>query len=105
MFLFAPPTPKNLAAYRSWTSSSRQEAEWLGYSLQRMSRVEIAAGETMFIPPGWIHAVHTAEDSLVIGGNFLSDCDVAMHFKVEELEIATRVPRKFRFPHLMVRLL
>ncbi|WFD35453.1 [histone H3]-dimethyl-L-lysine(36) demethylase [Malassezia cuniculi] len=101
VFLFAPPTSSNLAAYRAWTSSSRQEAEWLGDKLQRMTRVEISAGETLFIPPGWIHAVHTAQDSLVIGGNFLSDCDVPMHFKLEELELATGVPRKFRFPHLV----
>lgn len=101
VFLFAPPTPANLNAYRAWTSSARQEAEWLGDSLQRLARVEIAAGETMLIPAGWIHAVHTPQDTLVIGGNFLSDFNVAMHWRLEELEIATRVPRKFRFPHLM----
>ena len=101
VFLFAPPTPANLAAYRAWTSSSHQETVWLGDTLQRMSRVEISQGETMIIPSGWIHAVHTPCDTLVIGGNFLSDYDVAMHWRIEELEIATRVPRKFRFPHLM----
>lgn len=101
VFLFAPPTPANLAAYRAWTSSARQETEWLGDSLQRLARVEIGTGETMLIPAGWIHAVHTPEDTLVIGGNFLSDYNVSMHWRLEDMEIATRVPRKFRFPHLM----
>ncbi|WFD01674.1 [histone H3]-dimethyl-L-lysine(36) demethylase [Malassezia obtusa] len=101
VFLFAPPTPANLAAYRAWTSSARQEAEWLGDALQRLSRTEIRTGETMLIPAGWIHAVYTPEDTLVVGGNFLADYHVQMHWRLEEMEIATRVPRKFRFPHLM----
>lgn len=101
VFLFAPPTPRNLAAYRAWTSSARQASEWLGDALDGLTRVEIGTDETLFIPPGWIHAVHTTADSLVVGGNFLGDCGVPMHFRIEELEIATRVPRKFRFPHLV----
>ncbi|WFD29077.1 [histone H3]-dimethyl-L-lysine(36) demethylase [Malassezia sp. CBS 17886] len=101
VFLFAAPTPKNLAAYRAWTSSSRQEAEWLGDALHGVARVEIRAGETMFIPAGWIHAVHTPCDTLVVGGNFLTDHCAGMHWRLEAMEEATRVPRKFRFPHLM----
>ncbi|PKI83791.1 [histone H3]-dimethyl-L-lysine(36) demethylase [Malassezia vespertilionis] len=101
VFLFAPPTPANLKAYKAWTLSTRQEAEWLGDTLQQLSRVQIKTGETMLIPAGWIHAVYTPRDSLVIGGNFLADYHVAMHWRIEAMEIATRVPRKFRFPHLI----
>ena len=101
VFLFAPPTAANLAAYKAWTSSARQESEWLGHALRDVTRADIRTGETMLIPAGWIHAVHTPCDTLVIGGNFLADYDVAMHFRIEALEIATRVPRKFRFPHLI----
>lgn len=101
VFLFAPPTAANLAAYKAWTSSAQQESEWLGHALRDVTRADICTGETMLIPAGWIHAVHTPCDTLVIGGNFLADYDVAMHFRLEALEIATRVPRKFRFPHLL----
>ena len=101
LFLFAPPTPANLAAYRAWTSSMQQEREWLGDALCDVRRVEIRTGETMLIPAGWIHAVHTVRDSLVVGGNFLADYHVGMHWRLEELEIATHVPLKFRFPHLV----
>ncbi|WFC99346.1 [histone H3]-dimethyl-L-lysine(36) demethylase [Malassezia yamatoensis] len=101
VFLFAPPTPANLSAYRAWTCSSRQEAEWLGDALHDLSRAEIQTGETMLIPSGWIHAVHTPQDTLVIGGNFLTDYSIPMQWRLEEMEIATKVPRKFRFPHLM----
>ncbi|WFD28013.1 [histone H3]-dimethyl-L-lysine(36) demethylase [Malassezia nana] len=101
VFLFAPPTAANLAAYKAWTSSAQQESEWLGHALHDVTRADIHTGETMLIPAGWIHAVHTPCDTLVIGGNFLADYHVAMHFRLEALEIATRVPRKFRFPHLL----
>lgn len=101
MFLFAPPTSANLASYKAWTLSAHQESEWLGDRLQQLTKVEIRTGETMLIPPGWIHAVYTYQDTLVIGGNFLTDHDVAMHWRIEQMEGATHVPRKFRFPHLV----
>lgn len=50
------------------------------------------------IPTGWIHAVFTPEDALVIGGNFLHTFNVATQLKVHEIEEATAVPLKFRFP-------
>jgi F-box/leucine-rich repeat protein 10/11 len=34
--------------------------------------VDLSEGDTMLIPSGWIHAVWTPENSLVIGGNFLT---------------------------------
>lgn len=101
LFLFAPPTPANLARYKDWTMSVRQESEWLGDQLDQLQKVEIRTGESMLIPAGWIHAVYTYEDTLVVGGNFLTDFDVGMHWRIEEMESATYVPRKFRFPHLV----
>lgn len=100
-FLFAPPTPSNLHAYQVWSTSAQQASEWLGHALDGVMRVTMRPGETMLIPPGWIHAVHTPADSLVVGGNFLIDTHAAMHFRLEALEQATRVPRKFRFPHFV----
>jgi F-box/leucine-rich repeat protein 10/11 len=50
------------------------------------------------IPTGWIHAVFTPEDAIVIGGNFLHTFNVTIQLKVHEIEEATDVPMKFRFP-------
>jgi len=61
-------------------------------------KVELTEGNTMIIPTGWIHAVHTPVDSLVFGGNFLHSYNIATQFKVYNIEIATQVPKKFRFP-------
>lgn len=50
------------------------------------------------IPTGWIHAVFTPEDSIVIGGNFLHTLNIKTQLKVYDIEEATDVPLKFRFP-------
>ncbi|PWN51311.1 Clavaminate synthase-like protein, partial [Violaceomyces palustris] len=100
VFLFAPPTPANLSSYRSWCSSTRQDHEWLGDSLKGLTKVEIGEGETMLIPGGWLHSVYTPEDTLVVGGNFLTDWNVATQLRVAEIEEQTKVPKKFRYPHL-----
>ncbi|GAC94896.1 hypothetical protein PHSY_002469 [Pseudozyma hubeiensis SY62] len=99
-FLFAPPTPRNLAAYKAWCSSTRQDFDRLGDHLHSLSRVDIRPGETMLIPSGWLHCVYTPKNTLVVGGNFLTDWNVATQWKLVEIEEATKVPKKFRFPHL-----
>ncbi|SNX87116.1 probable JmjC domain-containing histone demethylation protein 1 [Melanopsichium pennsylvanicum] len=99
-FLFAPPTPRNLAAYKAWCSSTRQDFDWLGDHLHSLTRVDITPGETMLIPSGWLHCVYTPKNTLVVGGNFLTDWNVATQWRLVEIEEATKVPKKFRFPHL-----
>ncbi|SPO30741.1 probable JmjC domain-containing histone demethylation protein 1 [Ustilago trichophora] len=99
-FLFAPPTQRNLAAYKAWCSSTRQDFDWLGDHLHSLTRVDIRPGETMLIPSGWLHCVYTPKNTLVVGGNFLTDWNVATQWKLVEIEEATKVPKKFRFPHL-----
>ncbi len=42
---------------------------------------------------GWIHAVHTPEDSLVFGGNYLHSYNIPMQLRIAEVEDRTRVRR------------
>ncbi|GAA5981483.1 hypothetical protein JCM11641_004778 [Rhodosporidiobolus odoratus] len=104
-FYFIRPTPANLAAYEKWSGSSeRQEDTWLGDEVDMVYKLELKAGWTAFIPTGWVHAVYTPSDSLVIGGNFLHSLNIPTQLRIYQIELATKVPRKFRFPHF-VRLL
>ncbi|KAI6019698.1 Clavaminate synthase-like protein [Pisolithus orientalis] len=98
VFYFIRPTPANLAAYERWSGTELQSNVWLGDMVDEVVKVTLTAGNTMIIPTGWIHAVHTPVDSLVIGGNFLHSYNVATQLKVLEIEKATHVPKKFRFP-------
>ena len=98
-FLFIPPKEKNLKKYEEWCMSPAQNWTFLGDQTRECYRVDLSEGDTMLIPAGWIHAVWTPQDSLVIGGNFLTRLNFGMQLRVAQVEKATGVARKFRYPH------
>ena len=98
-FLFIPPKEKHLKKYEEWCMSPAQNWTFLGDQTKECYRVDLSQGDTMLIPSGWIHAVWTPEDSLVIGGNFLTRMNFGMQLRIAQVEKATGVARKFRYPH------
>ena len=98
-FLFIPPKERYLKKYEEWCMSPAQNWTFLGDQTKECYRVDLSEGDTMLIPAGWIHAVWTPEDSLVIGGNFLTRLNFGMQLRVAQVEKATGVARKFRYPH------
>ena len=98
-FFFIPPHEKHLKKYEEWCLSPAQNWTFLGDQTKECYRVDLSEGDTMLIPAGWIHAVWTPEDSLVIGGNFLTRMHYQMQIRVAQIEKATGVARKFRYPH------
>jgi len=98
-FLFIPPSTKNIAKYAEWTTSPKQSSTFFAdWTPGQCFEVTLKEGHTMIIPTGWIHAVYTPQDSLVFGGNFLHGLGMAKQLEIYEMEVATRVPRKFCFP-------
>lgn len=98
-FLFIPPKEKHLKKYEEWCMSPAQNWTFLADQTKECYRVDLSEGDTMLIPAGWIHAVWTPEDSLVIGGNFLTRMNYAMQIRISQIEKVTGVARKFRYPH------
>ncbi|KIX03712.1 uncharacterized protein Z518_07265 [Rhinocladiella mackenziei CBS 650.93] len=99
-FFFIPPEDKYLKKYEDWCNSDSQNETWLGDLCGgNCTRVDLREGDTAFIPAGWIHSVWTPEDSLVIGGNFLTRLDYEMQIKVANIEKVTKVAPKFRYPY------
>lgn len=97
-FFFIPPKDKHLKKYEEWCNSPAQDNTFLGDQTKECYRVDLSEGDTMLIPSGWIHAVWTPENSLVIGGNFLTKVNYGMQIKIAKIEKDTKVPRKFRYP-------
>ena len=97
-FFFIPPEDRNLKKYEDWCNSATQDTTFLGDVTGDCSRVDLSEGDTMLIPAGWIHAVWTPENSLVIGGNFLTRQNYEMQIRVANIERDTKVARKFRYP-------
>ncbi|KAL8927365.1 MAG: hypothetical protein Q9172_001363 [Xanthocarpia lactea] len=98
-FFFIPPKEKHLKKYEEWCMSPAQNWTFLGDQTKECYRVDLSEGDTMLIPAGWIHAVWTPEDSLVIGGNFLTRLNYSMQLRIAQVEKTTGVARKFRYPH------
>ena len=98
-FLFIPPKEKHLKKYEEWCMSPAQNWTFLADQTKECYRVDLSEGDTMLIPSGWIHAVWTPEDSLVIGGNFLTRLNFGMQLRIAQVEKTTGVARKFRYPH------
>ncbi|KAJ2206069.1 JmjC domain-containing histone demethylation protein 1, partial [Coemansia sp. RSA 518] len=71
VFYLVPPTPSNMRKFESWSKSPEQAVSLFAESVRQCFKVHVAAGQTLFIPAGWIHAVFTPADTIVIGGNFL----------------------------------
>lgn len=98
VFWLIPPTEKNLQLYEKWVLSGKQSSVFFGDTVDKCARVYLTAGNTFFIPTGWIHAVYTPTDSLVFGGNFLHSFGIVKQLKIAQVEEATKVPQKFRYP-------
>ncbi|KNE62073.1 hypothetical protein AMAG_07327 [Allomyces macrogynus ATCC 38327] len=97
IFYFIEPTEKHFELYRQChineTPTDLFELADVVYA------AVVEAGQVFFIPSGWIHAVFTPEDSVVIGGNFLHLGALDMQCRIDHLEKLTGVPEKFRFSH------
>lgn len=98
VFWLIPPTEKNLQLYEKWVLSGKQSDVFFGDTVEKCARVYLTAGNTFFIPTGWIHAVYTPTDSLVFGGNFLHSFGIVKQLKIAQVEDSTKVPQKFRYP-------
>lgn len=104
IFLLIPPTETNLRLYEDWLCRKDQNDLFFpdyskdGDLVDSCFKVTLEQGNSFIIPTGWIHAVFTPMDSLVIGGNFLHGLDLKGQIDIHCIESRTRVPKKFRFP-------
>lgn len=102
VFYFISPTPENLRKYEIWSGSANQQSGvWLGDECDRVYKVELKPGNTLIIPSGWIHCVYTPVDALVVGGNFLHSYNIPLELRVYQIELNTKVPKRFRFPYFV----
>lgn len=99
MFLLFPPSESNLKIYSQWCCDMGQNVVFLGDLLDDGIAMELTAGDLFMIPSGYIHAVYTPIDSLIVGGNFLTLRDIETQLQVVNLERMTKVPKRFTYPN------
>lgn len=94
-FCLIQPTVSNLETYENWLTPNEVNKIFLPDLIEdvtTISYVKVCPGQTLIIPSGYIHAVYTAEDSIVYGGNFLHSNSVEMQFSVYTLEQRKKIP-------------
>ncbi|KAJ2798904.1 JmjC domain-containing histone demethylation protein 1, partial [Coemansia helicoidea] len=101
VFYLVPPLPSNVRKFEAWSKSPEQAVSLFAENVKQCFEVRVRAGNTLFIPAGWIHAVFTPVDTLVIGGNFLVMQSLNTHIGIYKLEARTHVPARYRFPFFL----
>ncbi|KAF2345064.1 JmjC domain [Trinorchestia longiramus] len=81
VFYLIRPTEANLVLYQRWMKASNHSEMFFGDQVDACYKCEVKAGETLFIPTGWIHAVLTPTDTLVFGGNFLHNYNIVLQLR------------------------
>uniref|UniRef100_UPI00358F12BC histone lysine demethylase PHF8-like isoform X3 n=1 Tax=Myxine glutinosa TaxID=7769 RepID=UPI00358F12BC len=99
IFYLIKPTNANLALYERWSISSNQNEMFFGDQVDKCYRCVVKQGQTLFIPTGWIHAVLTPVDCIAFGGNFLHNLNIALQFRVSEMEKRLKTADMFAFPN------
>lgn len=99
VFYLIKPTFENLKKYENWMSRSDSSEMFLGDYVDACYKLVICAGQTLFIPTGWIHAVLTVTDSIVFGGNFLHSLNIHLQLEIYQMEHRIKTPKKFTFPY------
>lgn len=99
VFLVLPPTEKNLETYERWSMDPEMNTTFFPRLCDDPCMlVTLNKGDTMFIPSGWIHAVYTPKDSLVIGGNFLTRSHYTKQMAIQKIEVVTDTKLNQRYP-------
>jgi len=98
VFYLVPPTAINLGLYEKWLTANYQHEIFFGDKVESCYKCVVRQGHTLMIPTGWIHAVYTPKDSIVFGGNFLHNLNIALQLQVYGIEKSTQSPLRFRFP-------
>ena len=89
----AAPTfdASTLRQTQSYPLSFPSIAVFLGSNLDELVRLEVAAGETVFLPPGWISATAVMQDSVALGGCWLQAGALDVQLTAWSLEVGKRL--------------
>lgn len=92
IFYLIEPTESNLKLFQDWICSDKSSEQMFFKKSDRLYKIKVNTGETLFIPNGWIHAVMTTEDTLALGGYFLHSLSIASQLKINDFLLQLNKP-------------
>ncbi|GMT25874.1 hypothetical protein PFISCL1PPCAC_17171, partial [Pristionchus fissidentatus] len=102
IFYVVEPTAENLDIYQKHQLRTDREVFLGDIYGDKCWRVVIEEGQTLMIPAGWIHAVYTPVDSLVFGGNFLTNLNVELQCEVNSHENRCLFESRYLYPNFEI---
>eukprot|EP00731_Ephydatia_muelleri_P010636 Em0005g1222a len=78
-FYLIPPTSENINKLTSWLQS---DDCFLSDLVPECYVVHLTAGNSLFMPTGWIHAVYTPQDSIIFQDNFLQRFSIGLQIRL-----------------------
>ncbi|CAL2034290.1 unnamed protein product [Caenorhabditis brenneri] len=99
-FFLVEPTEENIKKHEEYEKSDGNE--WFG-SMDGIvvKKVTMTAGNTFFMPGGWIHAVYTHEDSVAISGNFFHAGCISRQLRAFRVEVNVEAKDGYRVPEFI----
>jgi hypothetical protein len=67
--------------------------------VETVSFTTVETRDTLLIPPGYIHAVFTVEDTIEFGGNFFDIYSMDIHLKITDMEDHLNIAKHQRCPY------
>uniref|UniRef100_A0AC35TLB0 JmjC domain-containing protein n=1 Tax=Rhabditophanes sp. KR3021 TaxID=114890 RepID=A0AC35TLB0_9BILA len=99
VFYIVEKTPRNERLMRESDAKSLNRIFIEGHPEINVIRFKVTRGQILYLPPGYIHAVLTVKDSVVYGGNFLSDVGVEDQCRMFLYELSLKKEDRSLFPH------
>lgn len=96
-FYLIEPTSSNLSLYESWLKSHKIDEFMFFNNADKIFKVRIAQGETIFIPSGWIYSTMTGQDTIAFGGYFLHSLNISTQLTINDFLQALSKP-ELEFP-------
>uniref|UniRef100_A0A0K0G382 JmjC domain-containing protein n=1 Tax=Strongyloides venezuelensis TaxID=75913 RepID=A0A0K0G382_STRVS len=96
-FWIIPPTDYNIAAFELYLKDSYSKKKFFGFCAADCCKITLIGGQSFFLPAGWIHAVYTEEDTLMIGGNFITSAALETHIKILKSEQRQRAEAAYTY--------
>lgn len=84
----SPPVAKNLATYAAWACGGKGSGIFLPSKCEGSSKAELTAGDTLILPPGYIHSLAVTSSAVILSGGFLRSDSLAVHLDALRIEEA-----------------
>ncbi|CEF60612.1 JmjC domain-containing protein [Strongyloides ratti] len=83
---YIPSAKYIIAAFEQYLKDSCSSKDFFGFCAANCCKITLTARQSFFLLAGWIHAVYTNKDTLMVGGNFLTSAALETHLQIVESE-------------------